>query len=132
MSRVATLASSIGVGSLHVGIQHVNPQDGAAVFQFISNSPFQARIFATQDFDFGTNVGVGWSDVTERAKATSEQDADFVIVNGSFQKKKESALGLPIEASGVYAFDNGFLPAGFLVHVTSVTSGDPLKILFGV
>ncbi len=132
MSRGPTLIDSIGVGSLHVGLQHINPQDGSPVFQFVASGPFEARIFATLDFDFGLNAGFNWSDVTDRAKPTSDQDADFVIVNGSFQKKKETALGLPIEASGVYAFGNGFRPAGFLVNVTSVTSGAPLKILFGV
>lgn len=117
---------------MHLGIQHVNPQDGAATFQFVANSPFEARLFATQDFDFGTNIGINWEDVTDRAKETSEQDADFVIVNGKFQRKKTNALGLPIEVAGLYAFSDGFLPAAFLVNVTTVTSGDPIKILFGV
>ena len=132
MSRQATLIESIGVGSFQVGIQHVNPQDGSALFQFIANSPFQARIFATLDFNFSTNVGSNWEDVTERAKDTSPQDADFVIVNGEFQRKRSNALGLPIEEAGVYAFANGFLPAGFMVDISTVTSGDPVKILFGV
>jgi hypothetical protein len=132
VSRVATLAASFGVGSLHVGIQHVNPQDGSPIFHFVANSPFEARIFATQNFSFGNNTGFDWEDITDRAKPTSDQDADFVIVNGSYQKKKESALGLPVEAAGLYALGNGFRPAGLMVVVTTVTSGDALGIHFGI
>ena len=131
MSRIATLAASFGVGSLHVGLQHTDKAN-RAVFQFVSGNPFNARLYATQDFDFFTNTGSNWIDVTDRAKETSEQDADFVLVNGNYQRKKDNALGLPIDSDGVYAFGDGFLPAAFMVSVTTVTSGSPLKILFGV
>lgn len=133
MSRTATLAASFGVGSISVGIRDVNAQDRNAIFQFVNDgTPFSLELYATQDFDFSTGVGSNWQKVTDRAKNTSEQDSDFVLVSGTFVKKKESALGLPIEVSGVYAFDNGFMPAAFNVDVTSITSGSPVKILFGV
>ena len=133
MSRIATLASSFGVGSISVGIRDVNPQDRAAIFQLVNDgSPFQADFYATQDFDFVTGVGSNWEKVTDRAKNTSAQDADFVLVGGTFVKKKDSALGLPIEVGGVYAFDDGFMPAAFNIDVTTITSGSPIKILFGV
>jgi hypothetical protein len=133
MARNATLADSFGVGSLHIGIRDTTPQDKRATFQFANDgTPIAVDIFATQDFDFGSNVGSNWFKVTDRAKDTADQDSDFVIVNGNFQWKRPNKLGVPIEAQGVYAFDNGFLPAAFMVSVTSVTSGSPLKILFGV
>lgn len=133
MSRIATLAGSFGVGSLSVGIRDVNAQDGAAIFQIVNDgTPFQAELYATQDFNFQTGVGSNWERVTDRAKNTSQQDADFVLVSGTFVKKKESALGLPIEVGGVYAFDDGFMPAAFNIDVTTITSGSPIKILFGV
>jgi hypothetical protein len=133
MSRIATLASSFGVGSLSVGIRDVNAQDRRAIFQLVNDgTPFQAELYATQDFDFTTGVGSNWERVTDRAKNTSDQDSDFVLVSGTFVKKRDSALGLPISEAGVYAFDDGFMPAAFNIEVTTITSGSPIKILFGV
>lgn len=133
MSRIAVLANSFGVGSISVGIRDVNAQDRSAIFQLVNDgSPFQAELYATQDFNFSTGVGSNWQKVTDRAKNTSEQDSDFVIVGGTFVKKKATALGLPIDVGGVYAFDDGFMPAAFNIDVTTITSGSPIKILFGV
>lgn len=133
MSRVATLAASFGVGSLSVGIRDTNPQDKRAIFHIANDgTPFLADLYVTHDFNFATSVGSNWVKATDRAKPTSDQDSDFVLVSGSFVRKKTSALGLPISEQGVYAFDNGYLPAAFSIQVSSVTSGSPLKVMFGV
>jgi len=133
MSRVGLLSSSIGVGSIHVGIRDLSGTERRAIFQFVSVDPFAARVFATQDFDFTLNTGSNWTEVTDRIFFDQgPDDPDFVQVNGKLQRRRNSRVGLPISQEGLYALDEGFMPAAFLVDVTSVTSGTPLKILFGV
>lgn len=132
MARFATLAESFGVGSLHVGLRDVRPEDRRAFFQFVSNSPFFADVYATLDFDFVTNTGSNWFKVTDRFFLDRDKDDNqFDIIGGFFQWRRPSQ-GVSLDKPGVYAFDESFMPAAFNVNVTSVTSGDPLKIVFGV
>lgn len=132
MTRFATLADSFGVGSLHVGLRDLNPEDRRAHFQIVANSPFQADIYATLDFDFDTNVGSNWFKVTDRLFLDKQnQGSQFATIGGFFQWQKPSK-GVSLSQAGVYALDLGFMPAGLRVDVTTVTSGNPLKILFGV
>jgi hypothetical protein len=134
VSRAATLIESIGVGSVHVGIKDLNGSERRAIFQFVSPNPFLAEIFATQDFDFVTNVGTNWTEVTGRVflGVGDGDELDFIDVGGSLQRKKTSQGAISIGAEGMYALDDGFMPAAFSVNVTSITSGSPVKILFGV
>lgn len=132
MSRVATLIESTGVGSYHVGLKDLNGPERRATFQFASNSPFGVELFATQDFDFGTSVGTNWIKVTDRIfLGQGDLEAGYAIVGGSLQRTKPKK-GIEIGESGIYAFDDGFMPAALSVQVTSITSGSPVKILFGV
>ncbi len=132
MSRFSPLVDSIAVGSMWVGLRDLNPPERRALFQFVANSPFEARIFATLDFDYQTNVGTNWFDVTKGVFSQDDGEADFVVIGGHKQRRKNKGTSLSIVAPGVYAFDDGFMPGAFSVQVTTITSGDPLKILFGV
>lgn len=134
MSRAATLIESIGVGSVHVGMKDLNGTERRAIFQFVSPDPFMAEIFATQDFDFVTNVGTNWTEVTGRVfLGTGDGDEfEFLDVGGSLQRQKKSEGAISIGAEGMYALDDGFMPAALSVNVTSITSGSSVKILFGV
>ena len=132
MARIATLVGSTGVGSYHVGIKDLGGYEQRATFQFDCNSPFFAEVLATNNFDFVTNVGSNWINVTDRIfKDQGQDDPDFVQVSGSRQYRRAAKAG-NIVAAGIYAMDAGFFPAAFQVNVTSVTSGDPLGIFFGV
>lgn len=133
MSRFASLVDSIAVGSLHVGIRDLNSPERRALFQFVTDGQFEAQILATLDFDYTTNVGTNWFDVTQRIFADGDDaEAEFVTVGGNKQRRKTKGTGLSIVQQGVYAFDDGFMPGAFAVNVTTTTSGSPLKILFGV
>ena len=132
MSRTSTLIASTGVGSYHVGIRDLGGAEHRALFQFASNSPFFAEILATNNFDFDTNVGSNWFNVTDRIfKDQGKDDPDFVTVNGNRQYRRAAKEG-NIVAAGIYAMDDGFFPAAFQINVTSVTSGSPVGIFFGV
>lgn len=130
MSRIATLADSFGVGSIHVGLRDLSGRETRATFQFYSDGPFAAEIRATNDFDFVTNVGTHWVNVTERVFA-QDDDPDFVKV-GDFHQRRKPGKNVEINVPGLYAMDDGFMPAAFQVNVTSMTSGSPLSIFFGV
>jgi len=134
MARITTLIGSTGVGSYHVGLKDLNGTERRAIFQFASPDPFRAEIYATQDFDFVTNVGTNWLEVTGRVflEVGDGDDFAFLDVGGSLQRQRRSGPALSIAAAGMYALDEGFMPAAFMVNVTSTTSGSPLKILFGV
>jgi len=134
MSRSATLTESIGVGSVHVGLKDMNGTEHRAIFQFVSPDPFMAEIYATQDFDFVTNVGTHWIEVTGRVFLEIGDGDDYIFrdVGGSLQRQKNRDGSISIGAEGLYALDEGFMPAAFSVQVTSITSGSPVKILFGV
>lgn len=133
-NRAATLIESIGVGSVHVGLKDLNGTERRAIFQFVTPDPFMAEIYATQNFDFFTNVGTNWFEVTGRVfLGTGDgDDYSFKDVGGSLQRQKKSKGSISIGAEGLYALDDGFMPAAFSVNVTSITSGSPVKILFGV
>jgi len=132
-SRFTTLAESISVGSKYVGIKDLSGPERRALFQFVSPDPFEAQIFATLDFDYQANVGSNWFDVTHRIFADGDDaEAEFVTSGGNKQRRKNGGSGLSITEQGVYAFDDGFMPGAFAVNVTTITSGSPLKILFGV
>ncbi|MEE8606700.1 MAG: hypothetical protein V3S55_03770 [Nitrospiraceae bacterium] len=135
MSRFVSLANSItAVGSFGpIGMRDMNPQDDKGLFQFDSSlgNAFEARIYATLNFDFTLNTGGPWHDVTDRVRPVGESDADFVLVNGKFQKRKESNLGGPIDLAGIYAFDAGYAPAAIFVGVETAPSSGHLDISFG-
>lgn len=132
MSRIATLAASFGVGSIHFGLKDLSGAENRATFQFVANSPFFAEILATNNFDFDANVGSNWFDVTDRIfKDQGKDDPDFVDVSGSKQLRRAAKHG-NIVVEGVYAMDAGFFPAAFQINVTSVTSGSPVGIFVGV
>lgn len=137
MNRHVTIADSFGVGSIHVGLKDLASPERRAIFQLVSSGPFLVEFRATLDFDFVTNVGTNWYDVTPRVFTHLPGSANgvpgFEDVGGSQQRKKPpSATDPEVNTNGLYAFDDGFMPSGFQVNVTSVTSGSPLKILFGV
>lgn len=130
MSRIATLAASFGVGSIHFGMKDLSGREGRVIFQFASNSPFFAEILATNNFDFDANVGSNWFVVTDRIfKDQGDDDPDFVEVSGRFQLRRAARQG-NIVVEGIYAMDNGFFPAAFQINVTSALS--PIGIFVGV
>lgn len=132
MSRIATLATSFGVGSLHVGLKDLSGTEKRVTFQFEANSPFFAKILATNNFDFTANVGSNWIDVTNRIfRDQGVTDPDFDKIGGFFQLRRQANVN-EITESGIYPFEDGFIPAAFQISVTSVTSGSPLGIFFGV
>lgn len=135
MARFATVVESTGVGSYHVGIRDLVGTPRRAVFQFISSGDFSVNLNATLDFNFDTNVGTGWFNVNDKAQpiVSGAPVSVFVQIGGNLQLQGQvPGQGVPITEPGVYAFDEGFMPAGFQFDVTSVTSGAPVKILFGV
>ncbi len=134
MSRFVTLADSItAVATVGpVGIRDTNPADRRIMVQFAATGPFVVRAKATLDFDFGTNLGQNWFDVTDRLRTIGDSAADFVIVGSKYQRRSDKTLGLPIDLDGVYAFDNDFIPAAVQFEVSTVSSGSHLKVLFGV
>lgn len=132
MTRIAPLTTSLGVGSVHVGLKDLNGSERRATFHIEANSPFFAEIFATNNFDFTLNVGSNWRNVTPRIFLDQgKDDPDFEQINGNKQrlKKKNSS---DITAAGMYVMDEGFMPAAFSINITSVTPGDPISIFFGV
>lgn len=132
MSRVSALTTSMGVGSEHVGLRDLNGTERRATFQLVSNSPFFAEILATNNFNFDTNIGSNWFPVTRRVFFDQgEDDPDFVIVGGKKQRRRQSK-GQDITVAGIYAMDEGFMPAAFSVQVHSITSGSPVSIFFGI
>lgn len=132
MTRVSPLTTSLGVGSVHVGLRDLSGTERRATFHFESNSPFFAEILATNNFDFDLNVGSNWINVTRRVfQDQGDTDPDFIDVNGRPQRRKQAKTN-EITQSGLFAMDEGFMPAAFAVNVTSITSGAPLAIFFGV
>lgn len=135
MTRFVTFAESLTVvGSTSpVGMRDMNPQDERGLFQFDSSldAPFEARIFATLEFDFVSNTGGPWYDVTDRVRAVGASEADFVVVGGKFQKRKDSNLGNPIDTPGIYAFDAGYFPAAIFVGIETAPASGHLDIHFG-
>jgi len=97
------------------------------------NGPFTVNVLGTLDFDFASNVGSNWFDMTNGLLLNQEDDElGFFDTNGKFQHRRKKKDTLFIGSEGVYAFDSDFLPAALLFNVTSVSSGDNLKILIGV
>lgn len=135
MTRFVTLAESItAVGSFGpVGMRDMNPQDDRGLFQFDSlvDAPFEARIYATLVFSYGNNTGGPWHDVTDRTRLVGASEADFVLVGGKYQKRKESNFGGPIDVAGVYAFDAGYFPAAVFVGIETAPLSGHLDIAFG-
>lgn len=132
MSRIATLAASFGVGSLHVGLKDLTGSEARLTFHFESNSPFFAEILATNNFDFDANVGSNWVNVTNRVfRDQGILDPDFDDIGGFFQLRRQANAN-EITERGIYPLDQGFVPAAVQVNVTSVTSGDPVGIFFGI
>lgn len=135
MARFVTFAQSLTtVGSTNpVGMRDMNPQDERGLFQFDSSvgAPFAARIFATLQFDFTADTGGPWYDVTDRVRAVGASEADFVIVGGNFQKRKDSNLGAPIDLPGVYALDAGYFPAAIFVGLETAPLSGHVDIHFG-
>ncbi len=135
MARFVTFAESITVaGSFGpVGMRDMNPQDERGLIQFDSalGNTFEARIFATLNFDFPNNTGGPWYDVTDRVRPVGDSGADFVLVGGKFQKRKASNLGGPIDTAGIYAFDAGYFPAAIFVGVETAPSSGHLNLHFG-
>lgn len=133
MARFVTLAESVtSVGSFGpVGMRDMGASDQRGLFQFDATAPFEARIFATLNFDFGSNTGGPWHDVTDRVRPVGDSDASFVLVGGKFQLRRVSNLGGPIDVKGVYAFDAGYFPAAVFVGVETAPGSGHLDISFG-
>lgn len=132
MSRVATLVASFGVGSLHIGLKDLTGTEQRLSIQFEANSPFFAKLYATNNFDFVANVGSNWVDVTNRVfRDQGVTDPDFVNIGGFFQLQRQ-ANAQEIVSRGMYPFELGFIPAAIQIDVTSVSSGDPLGIFFAM
>lgn len=134
MSRFVTLADSITAVSTvgPVGMRDKNAHDHRLMVQFAATGGFQVRAKATLDFDFSSNLGENWFDVTDRLRTIGDSAADFVIVGSKYQRRSDKTLGLPIDVAGVYAFDNDFIPAAVQFEVSTVQAGSHLKVLFGV
>ena len=114
-------------------MRDMNPQDERGLFQFDSSldAPFEARIYATLNFDYVLNTGGPWYDVTDRVRPVGSSEADFVLVGGKFQKRKESNLGGPIDLAGVYALDAGYFPAAVYVGMETAPASGHVDISFG-
>jgi hypothetical protein len=105
----------------------------SGLFQFDSSldAPFEARIYATLNFDFVNNTGGPWYDVTDRVRAVGASEADFVLVGGKYQKRKDTNFGGPIDMAGVYAFDAGYFPAAIYVGLETAPASGHVDISFG-
>jgi len=135
MTRAAPLVTSIGVGSVHVGLKDMSGTERRAIFQFESPNQFMAEIFATQNFNFDTNIGSNWVEITGRVFLNDGpgDDHTYLDVGGSLQRRRiQGQRSLFVSSTGIYAMDEGIMPAAFMVHVSSVTSGSPVSIFFGV
>jgi len=136
MSRFATLADSITevatVGP--VGFKDLGRGSRIHVqFATEMSDPFSVVVKGTLDFDFTTNIGSNWFDMSNAL--TSNQDDDelgLFDTNGKFQHRRKKKGTISITSEGVYAFDSDFIPAALIFLVDSVTAGDNLKIVLGV
>lgn len=137
MSRFATLADSITdvatVGP--VGFKDLGRGSRIHVqFASMNDEPFSIVVKGTLDYDFSTNVGSNWFDMTFGLVTNQIEDDElgFFKTSGKYQHRRKRRRTLSIGSEGVYAFDSDFVPAALLFEVTSVTSGDNLKIVIGV
>ncbi len=137
MSRFATLADSItGVATVGpVGFKDLSRGSRIHVqFATLNSDPFSVRVLGTLDYDFGTNVGSNYFDMSTGLilNQTEDDELGFFDTSGKFQHRRKNRGTLSIGSKGVYAFDSDFIPAALIFLVDSVTAGDNLKIVLGV
>lgn len=137
MSRFTLVASGLSApGSTSVvGIKHVGLGDQRIMLQFRANSPFQAKVYATLDYDFDVNTGQGFTDVTGIFGQDVQVDATQFFSefsNGIKQRPDAVAAFENINSPGIVQGPVGFFPAALYVQVNSITSGDLLNIRAGV
>lgn len=136
MSRFATLADSItSVATVGpVGFKDLGRGSRVHIqFATMNADPFSVIVRGTLDYNFETNVGSNWFDMTSGLIINmDDDDLGFFDTNGKYQHRKKKRGSLSIGSEGVYAFDSDFVPAALLFEVNSVTAGDNLKIVIGV
>ncbi len=136
MSRFATLADSITAVATVGPVGFKDLSRGTRIhvqFATQESDPFRVDVKGTLDFDFTTNVGSNWFDMSNALSSNQDDDElGLFDTNGKFQHRKKKKGSISITSEGVYAFDSDFIPAALLFEVHSVTAGDNLKIVLGV